>query len=198
MIPPDLLQPVAEIDDVVERGPILSFAKGNEAANNRLESAKIQSQKKSKDGRHGDRQQNERRRGKRAGSDQIKDNSDSGQDEDQQACDLDKNIDQHTRDSQTGGNSELAQKPRADEIAADHGERKQCIDRFTDEPQADKHVRSGPRPRRYKRPADAGTGQRDRPGGDDERCGPLRLGDGRKDRSKAVIGDQTREQRQAQ
>ena len=51
MVSPDLLQPIAEIDNVVEDGPLTSFAKINQPPDQGFESAKIQGEEKSGNGR---------------------------------------------------------------------------------------------------------------------------------------------------
>ena len=54
-----------------------------------------------------------------------------------------KDVDENAGDGQIGGDSELRKKPRADNVAADHGKREQGIDRVANKPQADKN--DGPR-----------------------------------------------------
>src|SRR5579864_4396484 len=58
-VSPDLLQPGAEIDDVVECRPLPLLAKRRQPANDGLERAEIQGQKKSGNGRYRDCQHDE-------------------------------------------------------------------------------------------------------------------------------------------
>ena len=102
---------------------------------------KFKSEKKSADGRQRDGQHDEGHASTepvRAG--QIEDDTDPGRHENQQAHDLDENVDQDAGNGQVCGDSELGQQPRADDVAADHRERKQRIDRLANEPQADENA----------------------------------------------------------
>ena len=69
---------------------------------------------------------------------------DSGQQENQQGHNLEKDVDQYAGDGQIHGEAELRQKPRANGIAADHRKRDQRIDRIANEPECDKRARTWP------------------------------------------------------
>src|ERR1700733_2777262 len=106
MVAPDLLQLSAEIDG--KYGPFALFAEVEQPTNNGFESAKIQSEEKSGDRGHCDGKHNERRRAEPVGAGKVQHNTHTGQNEYQQAQDLDENVDQHTGDGDAAGYSELA------------------------------------------------------------------------------------------
>src|ERR1700727_55481 len=125
MVTPNQLQTATEIGHVAECSPSALFAKGNEPANERFESAEIQREKKASHCRHREHQNDKRHRAERPATGDIKDDANSDEHEYQETQDLDENIDQNAGDGQTGCYPELGKKPRADGIAADDGQRKQ-------------------------------------------------------------------------
>ncbi len=141
MVSPNLLQPATDIDHVVERGPLPFFTECDKPSHDRFESAEIQSKKEPDNGRHGDRQHDKRHGAEPIGAGEFQNDANSGQHENQQADDLDKNIDQHAGDRQIGGYSELREKPGPDHVTAYDGEWDERINRLPNESYADKDIR---------------------------------------------------------
>ncbi len=109
MIAPDLLQPVAEIGNVIECRPVVSFAECNQPADERFESAKIQSKKEPANGRQGDGQHHEGHGREPVRAGEIQHDTDPGRHKDQEAHDLDKNVDENAGNCHICGDAELGQ-----------------------------------------------------------------------------------------
>ena len=84
--------------------------------------------------------------------------------EDELARRLHQHIDDHARGGERAADAAQRETPRADEIAADLGERQQRIGAFADKPQSDAEPDRGPLlARKQQPPAAAGNGHRDDP-----------------------------------
>ncbi len=140
MIAPNLLQPAAEIGDVIESRPVVLLAECDKPPHERFESAEIQGQEEAAHRRQRDCQHDEGQGREPMRPGEIEDDADPGCHKDQEAHHLDKNVDQDAGDRHICGHAELGKQPRADDVAADADERNQRIDRFANESQGDENV----------------------------------------------------------
>src|SRR5579883_72030 len=124
MIAPDLLQPSAEIGDMIKKGPSACLTEGHEPPHDRVKCTEIQRQEKSAYRRQCDGKHHECDRPKAVRSGHIKSNANSSADIDQQAYDLNENINQHAGDGQIDRHAKLGEQPRTYDVAADHRKRK--------------------------------------------------------------------------
>ena len=108
MILPNLLQPAAEVGNVIESRPVVLLAECDKPPHERFESAKIQSQEESAHRRQCHGEHDEGHGGEPMRPGEIEDDADPGCHKDQEAYHLDENVDQDAGDRHICGYAELS------------------------------------------------------------------------------------------